>query len=777
MKIVCLVFLLFFSIKTMAIGVPINLVYKGRVLGVVKFYPESENPKFDVNDVGEALMTAMSKEQAQVFKDKAKVNSLLSLPELNKLGAQFEFDEDLLIMSVVFNAVNAQTNIVDFKSSREQTNVYDVVPEEFSGYLNTFNQIQDSPDSTEVSSKFRLVNNYKNWVLINEASYYYRESNFNRDKSFLFKDDIKNKIRYHLGEINSSSRGSQLSYSMRGIGFNRENSIFPLDTLHHGVSQQIILETPSTVSVLINGKVVDKFFSREGPLNLRNIPLAQGANNVELLVEDSYGQKKSHHFSMLFDSSLLIKGERDFSFFLGAEEFSHKAILSAYYSYGLSNTLTSSLYANISRNSMFLGTQHNTLFKVGTVGLDFSQSLMPKQSLVGAAVKLFYEVPDQWEKYLLDSSLRLSSEWTQKNYQTEILQEKTPKIQQHKLKYSQSLSRDFGENVNIALSAFQAIHRYDPSFNIKYYSWNTSYRISNNWNTSLSVQHQNNESKSESKFSISLRWNEGLYRSSVTQNNNDNTQFNISRESANPYEGLDVDANLENNPGFRRFGFGLGYNSPYFESSARHDTGYTKKNLTKDNYATYNFATSLVWANQNFALSSPINNSFLIIKKKQESLSNNPIFVNQSLEGSEATLGDHLPVVISRIAPYSKRSLLLTQENFEIGSRLEPQSFDIGAMNFQGAVLEVAQTRNIFVKGRLMQSNSKPWNLKRAEVTGPKDKKEFFTNRGGYFFLEEVQEGTYRIDLNEDGVPKVITFKVPAEQTGLFNVGDLLIPE
>ena len=110
---------------------------------------------------------------------------------------------------------------------------------------------------------------------------------FSRRDVTLTHDDFSRSLRYSFGDIRPTV--SQFQGGARLFGFNLERNyseINPFKNLRPSGRSGFTLERPSTVSFEVNGAIVDTADLEPGTYSISDFPLASGANDVRVLIDD-----------------------------------------------------------------------------------------------------------------------------------------------------------------------------------------------------------------------------------------------------------------------------------------------------------------------------------------------------------------------------------------------------------------------------------------------------------------------------------------------------------
>ncbi|MDN3683413.1 hypothetical protein QW180_01445 [Vibrio sinaloensis] len=94
----------------------------------------------------------------------------------------------------------------------------------------------------------------------------------------------------------NSGKLLQDAIDILGVGLTRDFTLIPTRNVRPKATQTFTLQRTSSVDVVIDGVVVQRLTLGAGSYNLNDIPLAQGNNDVELIITDSTGQEERVQF-------------------------------------------------------------------------------------------------------------------------------------------------------------------------------------------------------------------------------------------------------------------------------------------------------------------------------------------------------------------------------------------------------------------------------------------------------------------------------------------------
>ncbi|MFW6413302.1 MAG: hypothetical protein ACOC0V_04125, partial [Oceanicaulis sp.] len=137
-----------------------------------------------------------------------------------------------------------------------------------------------------------------------------RDDRLTLNRATVIEDDFENAVRYRLGSQRPRAL-SRFSFNSDIVGIGVERSfrdVRPFENLRTRGATSFTLERDAVVAVEVNGQVVDRERLRPGVYDVTDFPLANGANDVAIYVEDEFGREQVARFDTFLDSTLLREG-------------------------------------------------------------------------------------------------------------------------------------------------------------------------------------------------------------------------------------------------------------------------------------------------------------------------------------------------------------------------------------------------------------------------------------------------------------------------------------
>ncbi|WP_203292087.1 fimbria/pilus outer membrane usher protein [Maricaulis parjimensis] len=135
------------------------------------------------------------------------------------------------------------------------------------------------------------------------------EESLRRDRILAFVDRPGTAERFSAGDLAPQLARNQGVLNLLGLAYETNyRALQPTRNIRPTGDRSLLLERPSTVEVYVNGALVDRFAAGPGPIDLRDIPLANTSNTVTIMVEDDLGRHEVDTFSLSANIALLAPG-------------------------------------------------------------------------------------------------------------------------------------------------------------------------------------------------------------------------------------------------------------------------------------------------------------------------------------------------------------------------------------------------------------------------------------------------------------------------------------
>jgi outer membrane usher protein len=719
----------------------------------------------------------------------------LRMQSLKELGLDAVFDEGKLELRVAVPAELRRPSDIRFFGNGLPPEAKSALrPSDFSAYLNLrsgFDYVEQSASRQNGGLQPLNVNvegavNLHNLVVEGSASYTQNAATpLTRDDVRLVYDDPPRMIRYSLGDLSYPVSGFQSFEPLLGLTVARNFSLQPYRITQPLGQTSFFLKSPSKVEVLLNGQPVQTLQLPAGPQNLHDFRFVNGANEVNLRITDEVGRIETLHLSYLFDNSLLAEGLQEFAYSAGLPSLSgeggpeYEARLpgfSAFHRVGLTDQLTAGLNLQGNNDQQMFGANAVWATDIGTFQPDAALS-----HVEGAggdySMRLAYRYANPL--HIGGSVFSLSAQYSGARF-----------APLGNLDPSNSVSGDFSASFSHALpwrmyagvGGNYQISRYaQPDTSGVNFTFGKRFGRDVSLDLTLDRRQLCAGRPAYSAFlSLVISFPTKRQTARFTQDTSTGTTRGEWQYSAlNPVGGLDGSLGAQSQRGVSDVLGGLRYNDYRSEMSLSQDvTTPSSPTANVDNRTSFRLGTALVFADGDFGLSRPVQDSFAIVVPHPE-LAGQDIGVDR-VRDTYAARTDWLgPAVVPDLSSYRVRKMTIDAPDLPLGYELGPSDRTVWPTYKSGTVIRVGTGATVLLRGVLETAKGAPVSLQSGQIVFLDEPGmppiEVFTNRKGKFMAEGLKPGTFELRLLGDAQPKV-RFVIPKGKAGLYDIGSLALP-
>ncbi len=590
-------------------------------------------------------------------------------------------------------------------------------------------------------------------------------------------DDRARLVRLMAGDILPSTAGFQSAEPLFGVAVERRYRLLDPGRVTRPTGRRsFVLERPADVDLYVDGRLVRRFRLQPGPYELRDFPLAPGANRVRLEIRDDAGRLEVLTFELFFASELLAPGLEEFFFAAGVEapveggepDYSDDPIVTGLYRRGVSENLTVGVNLQLNRRAWQVGIGAVAATRIGNLALELALSDHDNAGIGVAAAVEWDLVPlpllGQWRfaatawsadftdigdlradnPFVLE--LRAGTSFTLPfdvlgtlNLQYGFGRGRTDDRRQ----VSVNLSRSW-ERFSLGLDASWEDGTGDPGFDVL---------LTASWDFAPEMRIEATASSEDPRIRASWRREGGPGVGSLSWNleaSADRDGLELSGDAF--YRGARGDVSLAHE--LRLAGLGGG---------------------VRDQRTSLRLATALVWADGEMAVARPVGDAFAILVP-HPTLEGRRIFVNPGPEGDQGASGLLGAAVASDLGAYSRARITYEVEDLPPGYDLGPGVFELDPPYGGGYRLVVGSAYNVTALGTLLDLDGRPVALasgEAVELARPERPPVLvFTNRVGRFGALGLAAGRWRLVLNT--LPRLVyEIEIPEGATGLVRLGEL----
>jgi len=554
------------------------------------------------------------------------------------------------------------------------------------------------------------------------------------------------------GDTFASSGDLGSSVNMGGLSFSKIYRIDPYFIKQPMFSFSGVASLPTEASVYLNGMLIRKAHLSPGEFDLNNLNYYGGAQQVEFVLKDPFGNEQRIVQPVYFTNALLRKGLDEYSYNIGflRQNFGIEsndygdAVFSAFHWYGVSDSLTIGGRAEATRGVFNIGPQASFLIpRAGVVVLSLAASRNENDEM-GHAGSFSYTY-----QYQNVATHMLYKKYTEKyvTIQSALIPTRP------KSEFGAGISYSFGRIGAISLDYLSA-RAYDGTGR-DIVSGTYSATITNNLSgfaTARRIDDRITGTACEYFVGITLSFGKDTYLSSLnrfsegTRDNNVQVFKNIASG-----EGLSYRATYESQDSDMLLSESI---NPYVQYNARYgiySVDYSYQRTNSSEYNSYNItaAGAAVYAGGTGGFTRPINDSFSIVKI--DDLKDVKVSVANTEMGRTDSSGT---LIIPEIKSYNYNQVSLDPSSVPMDYQLSDVNVYISPSQWSGSCIVIGAKKMQAFTGRILaqkDGGTEPVELRELTMTVKNRTMRFLSGKGGEFYFENT--------LPEDGKEQQSPFR------------------
>ena len=594
--------------------------------------------------------------------------------------------------------------------------------------------------------------------------------------------------RYAAGDLQPNTLSILRAPEIAGISLEKSRQIFdPFATVSRLGGRRIFLDNRSEVEVLINGAAYQTFQLDAGTYDLANLPIEQGANDVQLLIRDSFGREQVVDYNLFFEPLILAAGEEEYSIGVGllsealgfAPSYTDELAFSGYYRKGISGNLVLGGALQATDATQAIAASIAVVPQVVPGVLDLELAGSRSSGRTGGSVRANYRLStgNGFDSF---SQFSINAEYQSKGFAT--IDNVLP-IDFDLLSLNASYSRSFGRDTSATIGGFylKTSARRQDDYTV---FADVSHRLSRRMRLTAGVEY-GRATDFRSAFGVRLGITVALggrtraladYRS-----RNDSFRANFARGADNDIGSIGYDLSVSKFREDTQADLQLNYNANRFEARATLGTGGLGfGGITDDQRARLQISTSLAYAEGIFGVGRPIDGAFLLARP-HEKLSDNGIVTARTLDGGDYYANSGLlgAAVQGDLSAYTEQSVQYDAadpgDGFDVGDGVTT----INPPYKAGYAISVGNGHFVSVIG-IVEDEAGPLALATGTVHALDPDEDFspmpfFTNRTGRYGLFGFAPGKrYEVRLRNDDRRFVIA--IPEDSGAVVRNDIITIP-
>ena len=693
----------------------------------------------------------------------------IDLAELQPHGIAHRFDMSDFSLHLVLEPRLVGRQRVSLVNERRALQALPVA--KTSAYLNHFlNAVnQDNPftDSEQTYTwRSEMVARKYDWVFESNQQWQKdeREENFERIATRLSYDLPDSDARFTVGDQYVRGGDFQGALNSLGLGYVKDSGVITRRRQAAGAQYSFTLTRPSEVEIFSEGRLLRRVPLQPGLYNLADIPLQEGANDIELRITDDAGEVTTISLGVNSALDLLAPQELRLYSYLGVPSDRgdnqpdyawQQKFLSIHAEYGLSLESTLAAGAQLSEHLKQLSSQWAYasdwgVWQVGaavsddeTFGLGYSGEFIFQsyRRTVGSEFELNYRWSDEDFRVLYLQSLQLPS---------------SP-FSRHAWRANYRYGFESGAILAVSGATIKPHNneRWSNSVRVSFsdtlVSWPINWRVFAQWRE---------EEDKEYNFGLQLTYrfdNERRLRVlTERRDHHDNIEYSQQRNSQ--FIGMNQLRASYDNTEDEQAALDLfaNYNGNRFEGSITHGSSYETLDARTARHRTQlSLQQSWAYADNQWAVGRPIDDAFAIVVPHASLKDKRLLSSNRDGDVRARNSSWSKAVVLSDLSAYTNSIIDIEVEDLPLGYNVNG-SLVFSPLHRSGHSITLGSAENITLIGTLYQDKDTPLALTSLAARCPDNDKSyrFFTNRKGRFALTNIAACVYQVSL--DGSEQVL---------------------
>lgn len=691
----------------------------------------------------------------------------LSQEALETFGFVFNFDLSDFSLKIIapLNLTRPQT--LTLQSNFRRLQASDVA--NLSGFINLYSsylyQQNNSKDTVkkQLATRTEMVMNWRGWVIENELEYLSdispSSSNVKRLGTRLVHDLPLQGMRVSVGDNYSTGSYFQSTSRFLGVSLAHDFSLVSDRPIRPSASKSFTLESPSSVEVLVENRIIRRLNLTAGIYSLADIPLSEGSNNITLKITDIAGVVRYVNFDVTTGLDLFAQGQLEYEVHLGIpaqlrEQLEYNndyPLMSSYINYGMSPSWTTGFTAQADKLIQQIGFKSIYAANIGQIAFENAISFGDH---TGHAYRLVYSSFN--DSSVLQQDFSVGYEYSSVNFRT--LGYRPDSLNNAQLQHQIQANYSFVYSSSVQASFFASLSReHEQTYFNKSAGVNFTGNLNDSdWRYNVGVQWDEIAEKNDWGVRLSLfyKFTNSRRGQLSHQSRRSKTRLEYTQDANQRYVGAfsfraGIESNDENDA---LLDLNTQYSANRFLVSMDHVSAFEQLDSNSASHQSrVSFASSLAFADTEWAIGKPISDSFAVVSA-HSSLKSNIVTLDKNKKQYRANNADFDTILLSDVNSYTSSSVSVEIDNLAPGYDLGSGLIVLFPSYKSGHNVVIGTAANISVIATLLDEQQQPLVLQVGVAVCASDKSnkehKFFTNKSGRFALTGLIPCSYEVTLN-----------------------------
>ena len=304
-------------------------------------------------------------------------------------AVEYKLDEKALVLEVTARPESFGTHRLDLRSRERPAFTFSRTSSAFLNYGLDWRQSSARSATAEVGLSVR-------GVLLTSTGSWQTGRRFVPGLTSLVFDDRAHLRRFVVGESFAGDRLLGGALLLAGVKVARDYSVDPYFVQYPLLGMSGMVETPSTVEVYVDGRLVRQERVPTGRFDLTNIPVPVGSSRTQVVIRDAFGREQEMRAPYYLANLVLAGGLHEYEYGVGLPRIStpggHVAyqspVVLARHRYGFTNAVTGGMRVEARSDLVSVGPSVN--LRAGFGEIEVAGAASGGRAGTGGALALGY---------------------------------------------------------------------------------------------------------------------------------------------------------------------------------------------------------------------------------------------------------------------------------------------------------------------------------------------------------------------------------------------------